>query len=82
MIVTLNPKVLYRGLFKGPLGHVAKERERERERSTERNPIAWCVARAHREREREREKEREDKESAAPFVEARYDAIKHFARFG
>ena len=80
MIVTLNPKVLYRGLFKGPLGlFVAKERERERERSTERNPIAWCVARAHR--EREREKEREDKESAAPFVEARYDAIKH-ARFG
>ena len=84
VIVTLNPKVLYRGLFKGPLGlFVAKEREREREhRSTERNPIAWCVARAHREREREKEKEREDKESAAPFVEARYDAIKHFARFG
>ena len=60
MIVTLNPKVLYRGLFKGPLGlFVAKEREREREhRSTERNPIAWCVARAHRERERERKRER------------------------
>ena len=76
MIVTLNPKVLYRGLFKGPLGHVAKERERERERSTERNPPGVSRARAHR------EKEREDKESAAPFVEARYDAIKHFARFG
>ena len=80
MIVTLNPKVLYRGLFKGPLGHVAKERERERERSTERNPPG--VSRARTERERERKKEREDKESAAPFVEARYDAIKHFARFG
>ena len=79
MIVTLNPKVLYRGLFKGPLGHVAKERERERERSTERNPPG--VSRARTEREREREREREDKESAAPFVEARYDAIKH-ARFG
>ena len=79
MIVTLNPKVLYRGLFKGPLGHVAKERERERERSTERNPPG--VSRARTEREREREKEREDKESAAPFVEARYDAINH-ARFG
>ena len=77
MIVTLNPKVLYRGLFKGPLGHVAKERERERERSTERNPPG--VARAHR--ENEREKEREDKESAAPFVEPRYDVIKH-TRFG
>ena len=76
MIVTLNPKVLYRGLFKGPLGHVAKERERERERSTERNPPGVSRARAHR------EKEREDKESAAPFVEARYDAIKHVARFG
>ena len=81
MIVTLNPKVLYRGLFKGPLGHVAKERERERERSTERNPPGVSRARTEREREREREKEREDKESAAPFVEARYDAIKH-ARFG
>ena len=40
------------------------------------------VSRARTEREREREREREDKESAAPFVEARYDAIKHFARFG
>ena len=70
MIVTLNPKVLYRGLFKGPLGHVAKERERERERSTASE--TRLVSRARTERERERE----DRESA-PFVEARYDVIKH-----
>lgn len=73
MIVTLNPKVLYRGLFRDLLAKVAKERERKR--AIDRAKPAWCRARAHR------EKEREDKESAAPFVEARYDAIKH-ARFG
>ena len=74
-IVTLNPKVLYRGLFRDLLAKVAKERERERGRSTERNPPG--VARAHTERKRERIR----KARAAPFVEARYDAIQH-ARFG
>ena len=55
-IVTLNPKVLYRGLFRDLLAKVAKERERKR--AIDRAKPAWCRARAHR------EKEREDKESA------------------
>jgi L-lysine 2,3-aminomutase len=64
---------LYRGLFRDLLAKVAKEREKEKE-SFDRPSETRLVSRARteRERERERERKREDKESAAPFVEARY----------
>ena len=60
---------MYRGLFRDLLAKVAKEREKEKE-SFDRPSETRLVSRARTERERERE--REDKESAAPFVEARY----------
>ena len=69
---------MYRGLLRRPLLAMSSEREREREREKKkesdrrRAKPAWCRART----EREREREREDRESA-PFVEARYDVIKH-----
>ena len=79
VIVTLNPKVLYRGLFKGSLGlFVAKERKRKSiDRPSETQLPGG--ARAHREREREREKERGIRKRGA-FCRRDIDAIKHFAR--
>ena len=56
-IVTLNPNVLYRGLFRDLLAKVAKEREKEKE-SFDRPSETRLVSRARTERERERERER------------------------
>ena len=68
---------MYRGLLRRPLlAIMSPERERERKRKRaidgERNPPGVARARAHTHTHRERE----DRESA-PFVEARYDVIKH-----